>query len=106
MDVVFHALGDPTRRAIVDLLSHGPASVSELAGPLRISLPAVMQHLGLLQDSGLVSSTKTGRVRTCRIEPRAIGEAESWLAKRRAFWEERFDRLGELLSEQADEKSR
>jgi DNA-binding transcriptional ArsR family regulator len=84
---------------IVDRLSLGPASVSELARPLPMSLPAVVQHLHVLEDSGLVRSEKVGRVRTCRIEPAALRSTEDWVAKRRRSWEERFDRLDDFLAE-------
>jgi DNA-binding transcriptional ArsR family regulator len=99
LDPVFQALSDPTRRAIVDRLSRGPASVSSLAAPLPMSLPAVMQHLTVLEKSGLIRSEKVGRVRTCRIEPVAMQTAEQWIAERRATWERRFDRLGDYLGE-------
>ena len=99
LDPVFQALADPTRRAIVDRLSRGPASVSSLAAPFTMSLPAVMQHLQVLERSGLIRSEKVGRVRTCRIEPVAMQTAEQWIAERRATWERRFDRLGEYLAE-------
>jgi DNA-binding transcriptional ArsR family regulator len=98
---VFHALGDPTRVAMVERLSRGPASVSELAQPLPMSLSAVVQHLAVLEGSGLVSSRKVGRVRTCRIEPAALRGAEDWVAQRRALWEASLDRLGEYLAETA-----
>jgi DNA-binding transcriptional ArsR family regulator len=98
IDPVFHALGDPTRRVIVERLSRGPASVSELAQPLAMSLSAVVQHLAILEASGLVRSEKVGRVRTCRIEPQALSLAEHWIAQRRADWERRFDKLGEYLA--------
>lgn len=103
VDAVFHALGDPTRRAMVDRLSAGPASVSELARPLPMSLPAVVQHLHVLERCGIVRSRKVGRVRTCAIEPAALSDAEQWIAQRRAAWEQRLDRLGDYLREQADE---
>jgi DNA-binding transcriptional ArsR family regulator len=103
VEVVFHALADPTRRAMVDQLASGPASVSELARPLTMSLPAVVQHLHVLERSGLVRSEKVGRVRTCRIEPAALSNAERWIAERRAAWERRLDRLGAYLAEEADE---
>lgn len=103
LDLAFQALADPTRRAMVDQLTRGPASVSELARPLAMSLPAVMQHLAVLEASGLVASEKIGRVRTCRIEPKAMGAAERWIAERRAQWERRLDRLGEFLDETKDE---
>jgi DNA-binding transcriptional ArsR family regulator len=96
---VFHALGDPTRRAIVEKLSEGPISVSRLAAPLDITLAAVVQHLQVLEKSGLVHTEKVGRVRTCRIEPKGLSVAEQWIEDRRSLWEKRFDRLGDLLSE-------
>jgi DNA-binding transcriptional ArsR family regulator len=99
LDPVFQALSDPPRRAIVDRLSRGPASVSTLAAPLPMSLPAVMQHLQVLEKSGLIRSEKVGRVRTCRIEPVAMQSAEQWIAERRATWERRLDRLGDYLAE-------
>jgi DNA-binding transcriptional ArsR family regulator len=100
LDVVFQALADPSRRTMVERLSRGPASVSDLAQPLDMSLPAVMQHLQVLETSGLVRSEKTGRVRMCRIEPKALETAEGWFAKRRAAWECRFDRLEAFLAEE------
>ena len=103
LDLVFQALSDPTRRALVERLSRGPASVSALARPLAMSLPAVLQHLQLLEASGLVRSEKTGRVRTCRIEPAALRAAEQWIGERRASWEHRLDRLGDYLAEHPDE---
>jgi DNA-binding transcriptional ArsR family regulator len=99
LDLAFQALADVTRRAMVERLSDGPASVSDLARPLAMSLPAVMQHLRVLEASGLVRSEKVGRVRTCRIESGALGSAEQWITQRRASWEERLDRLGEYLAE-------
>ena len=101
LDGVFHALADPGRRAMVDRLMRGPASVSELAAPLDMSLPAVLQHLAVLEGSGLVTSEKQGRVRTCRVEPKALGTAEQWIAQRRTDWERRLDRLGEYLARTA-----
>jgi DNA-binding transcriptional ArsR family regulator len=99
MDEVFQALSDPSRRMMVDRLSRGPASVSELARPLAMSLPAVVQHLHVLEASGLVSSRKIGRVRTCRMEPAALGAAEDWIVSRRSLWEQRVDQLGAHLAE-------
>jgi len=98
LDAVFHALTDPGRRRMLEQLSRGPATVSELAAPLPMSLPAVVQHLQVLEASGLVRSEKVGRVRTCRIEPRALSLAERWINQRRTTWERRLDRLGEYLS--------
>jgi len=88
---------------MIDRLLDGPASVSELAGPLAISLPAVVQHLHVLEGSGVVRSHKIGRVRTCEIEPQALSTAERWISDRRALWEQRLDRLGEFLALQTDE---
>jgi DNA-binding transcriptional ArsR family regulator len=97
LDLTFQALADPTRRAMVERLSQGPASVSELARPFAMSLPAVVQHLQLLEASGLVASEKVGRVRTCRMEPQAMSLAEQWINQRRTDWEARLDRLGDYL---------
>lgn len=94
---VFDALGDATRRAIVERLGSGPASVSELARPLPVSLAAVVQHVQVLEASGLVATRKQGRVRTCHLVPDTLREAEHWLAQRRALWEGRLDRLGDLM---------
>jgi DNA-binding transcriptional ArsR family regulator len=102
LDWVFQALADPTRRGMVERLSRGPASVSELAQPLTMSLSAVVQHLEVLEKSGLVRSRKMGRVRTCRIEPVALRTAEQWIARRRSVWERRLDRLGAYLAQQDD----
>jgi DNA-binding transcriptional ArsR family regulator len=97
LDRLFHALADPARRAIVERLTRGPAPVSELARPLPMSLPAAMQHLGVLEDAGIVRSEKVGRVRSCAIEPQALSQAEQWINARRVEWENRLDRLGEYL---------
>ncbi len=97
LDRLFHALADPTRRAMIERLSRGPAPVSELAKPIAMSLPAVMQHLGVLEAAGLVRSEKSGRVRVCAIEPKALSQAEQWIDARRIEWERRLDRLGDYL---------
>jgi DNA-binding transcriptional ArsR family regulator len=102
IDLLFQALADPSRRAMVERLTRGPASVSELARPLAMSMPAVVQHLHVLERSGLVRSEKVGRVRTCAVEPAALRAAESWIAERRTAWEQRLDRLGEYLTENPD----
>ncbi|HJR55377.1 MAG TPA: metalloregulator ArsR/SmtB family transcription factor [Rhizomicrobium sp.] len=99
LDRTFQALGDPTRRAIIERLTAGPATVSELAAPLPMSLPAVMLHLKVLEKSGLVVSEKQGRVRTCRIDPMKLSLAERWVSERRQVWERRLDRLGAFLDE-------
>ncbi|MGA2793393.1 MAG: metalloregulator ArsR/SmtB family transcription factor [Roseiarcus sp.] len=102
LDQTFQALADPTRRAMMERLSRSPASVSDLARPLAMSLPAVMQHLAVLEGSGLVVSQKIGRVRTCRIDPQALNRAEDWINARRIEWERRLDRLGAYLKELKD----
>src|SRR5687767_14409637 len=96
LDLVFHALADPGRRRMVERLSRGPASVSELAKPLTMSLPAVVQHLQVLEGSGLVISEKVGRVRTCRLNTAVLKSAEEWINERRQGWERKLDRLGEF----------
>jgi DNA-binding transcriptional ArsR family regulator len=103
LDSIFHALADPTRRAMVERLTRGPASVSELAAPMAMSLAAVMQHLQVLEESRLVRTQKQGRVRTCTIDADMLARAEAWLTGRRTLWESRLDRLGELLAEETSE---
>jgi DNA-binding transcriptional ArsR family regulator len=100
LDQVFQALSDPARRTMVERLTRSPASVSELAQPLAMSLPAVLQHLQVLQACDVVRSQKAGRVRTCHIEPGALRIAEDWISRQRTAWEARLDRLGEYLAEQ------
>jgi len=99
IDRVFHALGDATRRAILERVSEGPVSVSSLAQPLKVTLAAVVQHVQVLEKSGLVHTTKVGRVRTCRMEAKGLSVAEQWINDRRSLWQRRFDRLGDLLAE-------
>jgi DNA-binding transcriptional ArsR family regulator len=99
LDKTFAALADPTRRAMVERLVQGPATVSELAKPLPMSLPAAMLHLKVLEESGLVTSQKVGRVRTCRIDPKMLSQAEQWVADRRQIWERSLDRLGAYLDQ-------
>jgi DNA-binding transcriptional ArsR family regulator len=103
LDRAFQALADPSRRSIVARLSRGSASVSELAAPLSMSLPAVVQHLDVLQRSGLVSSEKVGRVRTCRLEAEPMRSVERWIAQHRTEWESRLDRLGDVLEANPEE---
>ena len=98
LDAAFQALADPTRRTLVERLSRGSASVSELAEPLPISLPAVMQHLAVLEASGIVVSEKRGRVRTCRLETGSLSLVERWITDRRIQTEHRLDRLGDWLA--------
>jgi DNA-binding transcriptional ArsR family regulator len=100
LDRVFQALADPTRRAIVERLSRGSASVSELAQPFAVSLASVVQHIQVLEESGVIRTEKVGRVRTCRIDLQALRTAEHWIVQRRSIWERRLDRLGAVLAEQ------
>jgi DNA-binding transcriptional ArsR family regulator len=107
LDQMFQALADPSRRAMLERLCKGPASVSDLAAPFEMSLPAVLQHLQLLEQSGLVKTEKVGRVRTCSVETKALRSVEQWITARRTAWEARFDRLGAFLAaETAAEKRR
>ncbi|WP_043445318.1 ArsR/SmtB family transcription factor [Arthrobacter sp. L77] len=105
LDRVFHALSDPTRRRLVERLVRSPASVSQLAEPFDMSLTAVMQHLQVLIDVGLVASEKSGRVRTCRIEPATVRQAETWLTQQRTDWEHRLGRLDQLVTDPAPDRS-
>jgi DNA-binding transcriptional ArsR family regulator len=97
-DRLFHALGDPTRRAILDRLTQGPVSVSQLAEPLGVTLTAVAQHLQILEEVRLAHTQKLGRVRTCRIEPAGFRALEQWIRDHRTAWERKLDRLGSLLA--------
>jgi len=99
LDLMFHALADPSRRLMLERLTSGPATVSDLARPFSMSLPAVVQHLKVLEASGLVASQKVGRVRTCHVESGALRTVEQWISERRTTWEHRLDRLGEILTE-------
>jgi len=105
LDRMFQALADPTRRDMVERLSRGPASVGDLARPLAMTLAAVMQHLRVLEESGLVRTEKIGRVRTCTIAPSALRTAEQWISDRRTVWENKLDRLAVLLDEEAQDES-
>lgn len=104
LDLTFQALADPTRRVMLERLSRGPASVGEMAKPLAMSLPAVMQHLAVLTEAGLVASEKVGRVRVCRLQPEALSQVQSWIDARRAEWEGRLDRLGAYLQTLQDQE--
>jgi len=103
LDLAFQALADPARRGMLERLTLGPASVSELARPFDMSLSAIVQHLKVLEAGGLVRTEKVGRVRTCQIEPAALSAAEQWINQRRATWEQRFDRLEQYLNETSDD---
>jgi DNA-binding transcriptional ArsR family regulator len=102
---VFAALADPTRRTMVEMLANGPLAVSRLASPFAITLTAVGQHLRVLEESGLVRTQKIGRVRTCRIETKGFAVIEEWISHQRALWDQRLDRLGDVLDEDSDENS-
>ena len=99
-DRMFNALGDPTRRAIVEKLTRGPSTVSRLAEPLEITITAVRQHLDVLEECGLVRTEKVGRVRTCRFETKGLAVLETWISEQRSMWEQALDRLGDVLDEQ------
>lgn len=100
LDAAFHALADPTRRAVVSRLMNGPAPVKELAAPFAMGLPSFMKHLKVLEDGGLISSEKVGRVRTCRVNADTLTAAESWLAEQRALWQAKADRLADYVENQ------
>jgi DNA-binding transcriptional ArsR family regulator len=106
IDLVLGALADPTRRRLVERLGSGPASVTNLAAPLPMSLPAVVQHLQVLERAGLVVSEKSGRVRTCSLNVDRLASVEDWIADRRRAWERRLDRLGEVLEKNAGQNGR
>jgi DNA-binding transcriptional ArsR family regulator len=106
LDLMFHALADPSRRLMLDRLTNGPATVSDLARPFAMSLPAVVQHLKVLEASGLVGSQKVGRVRTCHVETVALRSVEQWISERRTTWERRLDRLGDILAEPTEPRRR
>jgi DNA-binding transcriptional ArsR family regulator len=101
---VFHALTDPTRRAVLERLTQGPAAVKELARPFPMALPSFVQHLGVLEDCGLVRSTKAGRVRTYTLAPQPLEAAEHWLSAQRTLWERRLDALDDFLNTLKEEK--
>jgi DNA-binding transcriptional ArsR family regulator len=100
LDLVFHALGDATRRAILEMASERPVSISQLAEPLDVTLAAVVQHVQVLEEAGLMRTEKVGRVRSCRIDPKGLALARKWLDDRRPLWERRLDRLGQLFAEE------
>jgi DNA-binding transcriptional ArsR family regulator len=103
LDLLFQALADPSRRTMVERLSRGPASVSQLAEPLEMSLPAVVQHLQVLEAAGLVKTEKIGRVRSCMLDTTAMSLAERWINDRRIQWQQRLDRLGDFLEQTKDD---
>src|SRR5882762_7937505 len=97
LDGIFRALADPTRRAVVHRLGAGPASVQDLAAPFDMALPSFLKHISVLEDSGLIASKKTGRVRTCRVNLKRLVIAESWIREQRELWEDRTDRLADFV---------
>lgn len=106
LDTIFHALADPTRRAVVQRLVQGPAPIKELAAPHKMALPSFMKHIGVLENAGLITSEKHGRVRTCAVNPDKLAAAEKWFEQQRAIWASRFDNLDNLLTtlqEETDE---
>ena len=106
LDRMFHALADPSRRAIVQRLCRGPAAVSDLAKPLSMALPTVLQHLQVLEHSRLIRSEKTGRVRTCRLDPAALASAEQWIARQRMVWDQRLDRMEAYVKTLRDKEAK
>lgn len=104
LDTAFHALSDPTRRAVIHRLMSGPAAVKELAAPFDMGLPSFMKHLRVLEDSGLIGSEKVGRVRTCHVKAEQLATAESWLGEQRALWEGRADRLVDYVENHLTEE--
>ncbi len=106
IDLMFQALADPARRQMLERLSRSPASVREVAKPFDMTLSGIMQHLNLLESSGLIVTEKVGRVRTCRIEPKGFTRVEQWISERRSLWERRLDRLGGFLAEQSKSKAK
>lgn len=105
LDAAFHALADPTRRAVVSRLAKGPAPVTELAKPFGMGLPSFMKHLRVLEKDGLISTEKVGRVRTCRVNSERLAEAETWLGEQRALWHARTDRLASYVENQMTERN-
>jgi len=103
LDSVFHALADPTRRAVIQQLGQGTATISELAEPFDMALPSFMKHISVLEASGLIGSKKVGRVRTCKIRPKKLATAEKWMNQQRELWKGRTDRLVEYVETQASE---
>lgn len=105
LDLIFHALSDAGRRAMVDRLSRGPASVSDLARPMPMTLSAVVQHLKILEEAGLVKSQKAGRIRTCQLELSVLADVERWIAERKRFWEQQYDQLEAYLADGAPKEN-
>ncbi|GGE13443.1 transcriptional regulator, ArsR family [Gemmobacter megaterium] len=106
LSLLFHALADPTRRAILSRLAAGPAPVTELASPTGLRLPTVMRHLSVLEEAGLITTSKDGRVRTCAIVPQALGPMRTWLDDQRAIWEARLDRLDDYVLQLMKDRER
>jgi DNA-binding transcriptional ArsR family regulator len=105
LDTTFHALADPTRRAVVQRLGRGPASVSDLAEPFEMALPSFMKHISVLEASGLIKSKKVGRIRTCHLQPKKLAAVERWFAQQRTLWSSRYENLDTLLAQMDGEKN-
>ena len=106
LSLLFHALSDPTRRAILTRLATGPAPVTELAAPTGLRLPTVMRHLSVLEEAGLIATAKDGRVRSCAIVPEALAPGRGWLDEQRALWEARLDRLDDYVTQLMKERAK
>ncbi len=106
LSLLFHALSDPTRRAMLSRLAQGPAPVSELARPTGLRLPTVMRHLSVLEEAGLIATSKDGRVRSCTIVPEAMAPVRTWLDEQRAIWESRLDRLDDYVMKLMEERAK
>jgi DNA-binding transcriptional ArsR family regulator len=105
LDLLFHALSDPTRRAMLARLARGPAPVSELAGPTGLRLPTILRHLSVLEEAGLIASQKDGRVRSCAFQPQALAPMRDWLEEQRSIWEGRLDRLDDYVMKLMKERN-
>lgn len=105
LNTVFHALADPTRRAVIQQLTNGPASVTELAEPFKMALPSFMKHIGVLEEAGIIQSQKKGRVRTCEIKPKQLTTAENWINSQTTLWEGRLERIAKVAEILATEQN-
>ncbi len=106
LSILFHTLSDPTRRAILSRLAEGPATVTDLAGPTGLRLPTVMRHLSLMEEAGLIATSKDGRVRTCSIVPEALDPVRRWIDEQRAIWDARLDRLDAFVMSMMKERDK
>lgn len=106
LSLLFHALADPTRRSILSQLAGSPARVTDLADPTGLRLPTVMRHLSVLEEAGLITTSKHGRIRTCAIVPESLGPVRTWLDEQRAIWESRLDRLDDYVMKVMKEREK